>query len=75
MATLKLETKNANYCGTIIKVHNLLPLEGSDNLLGLPIFGYQAIVSKDVKIGQLGVVFTAECQLSEDYTKKTYPHE
>lgn len=67
---MKLETKNSNYCATIVKVHNLLDLENCDNVVGFPIFGYQAIVGKDTKIGQLGVLFTAETQLSEDFCKE-----
>jgi len=67
---MKLETKNSNYCATIVKIHNLISLENCDNVVGFPIFGYQAIVGKDTKIGQLGVLFTAETQLNENYCKE-----
>lgn len=59
--------KNANYCATIVKISNLIPLEGCDNILGTSIFGFQAIVGKNTKIGDVGVVFTVETQLSEDF--------
>lgn len=67
---MKLEVKNKNYCATIVKVHNLLELENCDNVIGFPIFGYQAIVGKDTKIGQLGILFTAETQLSGDFCRE-----
>ena len=67
---MKLDVKNKNYCATIIKVHNLLELENCNNVVGFPIFGYQAIVGKDTKIGQLGILFTAETQLSEDFCRE-----
>lgn len=65
---MKLETPiNANYCGTVVKIKNIIPLEGCDNVVGTSIFGFQAIVSKDVQVGELGIVFPAETQLSYDY--------
>ena len=67
---MKLDVKNKNYCATIIKVHNLLELENCNNVVGFPIFGYQAIVGKDTKIAQLGILFTAETQLSEDFCRE-----
>ena len=69
MSSLKLESKNNNYAATVIKVNTLTKLDKLDNLLGLPIFGFQAIVSKSVTEGTLGIVFTAESQLSEDFAK------
>lgn len=56
--------ENVNYVATVVVVRNLVDLEGLDNLRAFPIFGYQALVSKDVEIGTMGVVFTAESQLS-----------
>ena len=67
---MKFEVKNSNYCATIVKIHNLLELENCENVVGFPVFGYQAIVGKDTKISQLGVLFTAETQLSKDYCKE-----
>lgn len=58
---------NNNYCGTIIKLKNIIPLGNCDNVVGTTIFGFQAIVGKNVEIGTLGVVFPAETQLSEQY--------
>lgn len=66
---MKLENKEPNYSATIIKIHQLLELEGADRLVGLPIHGMQAITSKDHTVGEIGIVFPTECQLSEDFCK------
>jgi hypothetical protein len=49
---------NENYAATIVTVRNVV---------GVPVHGYQAITSKDTKVGELYVLFTAETQLSERY--------
>lgn len=59
--------KNPNYVATIIRVNALEDLEGLDNLKGLRVFGMQALVSKDVQVGDVGVLFSTEVQLSEDF--------
>jgi len=64
---MKLEITNPNYCATVVKVHNLLPLENCDNVVGFPIFGSQAIVGKDTKIGDIGILFSTETQLSKKF--------
>jgi hypothetical protein len=66
---VKLTTTEPNYCATIVRVHATVPLDGLDRLVGVPIYGYQAIVSKDVSPGSLMVLFTAETQLSEAFCK------
>lgn len=63
------EPKNANYVAVITTVRSLTPLKNCDNVVGLPVFGYQAIVGKDTNIGELVVVFTAETQLSDAFAK------
>jgi hypothetical protein len=52
----------------LLKIHRT-PLEDCDNVVGTPIFGFQAIVGKDSKPGDLGIVFPAESQLSEEYCR------
>lgn len=66
---MKLTTENTNYCATIVKIHNLIPLNGLDNLVGYPAFGNMALLSKDHHVGELGVLFTAETKLSNDFCK------
>jgi hypothetical protein len=64
---MKLETKNPNYCATVVRIHNLIPLNGLDNLVGFPCFGNMALLSKDHTVGELGVLFTAETKLSDKF--------
>lgn len=59
--------ENGNYCATIVKISNIIPLENCDNVVATIIFGFQAIVGKDTQIGDIGVMFTAETQLSDDF--------
>lgn len=56
---------NANYCATVVQLKNIIPLEGCDNVVGTTIFGFQAIVQKTAQVGDIGIVFPAETQLSE----------
>lgn len=68
--------KNVNYSAQVVRVRKLNPLVGCDNIIGAPLLGYQAIVSVDTQVGDLGVLFTAETQLSHDYvtTNNLYRH-
>lgn len=61
------EPANANYAAVVVRLPKLLDLAGCDNLLGAPLLGFQAIVSKDHNQGDIGIVFGAECQLDADY--------
>lgn len=61
---------NPNYAATVCRLPDLLPLEGADFLVGAPLFGFQAIVSKDHQPGELGVVFPAETQLSDELCRE-----
>lgn len=58
---------NENYAATIVAVRSTVVLPKLDNLVGVPVHGYQALVSKDTAVGELAVLFTAETQLSDDY--------
>lgn len=67
---MKLEAPvNANYAATVVRIPKLVLLEGADFLVGAPLFGFQALVSIDHTVGELGIVFPAECQLSEEFCK------
>lgn len=66
--------KNPNYVGTIIRVAALEDLEGLDNLKALRVFGMQALVSKDTEIGSVGVLFSTEVQLSQEFAAANNLH-
>jgi len=63
-----LEVRDSvNYAATVVRVKHVIPLENCDNVVAISVLGYQAIVGKDVQVGDLLVVFLAESQLSDDY--------
>lgn len=72
-----MKLTNENYCCTVVRINNLLDLEGLDNLKAFPVFGFQALVNKDYEVGQLYLLFTAECQLDAEFCKQNnlYAHE
>jgi hypothetical protein len=71
-----LENREPNYSATVIKVHTLVELPGMDKCWGVPMLGYQVIARKDsIEVGQLGVLFTAETQLSESFCKNNNLYE
>ncbi|MFC3504487.1 RNA ligase family protein [Micromonospora krabiensis] len=72
---MKLQApENVNYAATVVRVRHINQLANCDNVVGVPLLGYQAIVSKDVQVGDLGMVFTAETQLSLGYASANNLH-
>ena len=65
-----LTNEDLNYAAIIVQVDKLIDLPGLDNLVGFPAFGAQAIVSKTTEVGDIGVLFLSETQLSGDFCKK-----
>jgi hypothetical protein len=66
--------KNANYAATVVRVRHINVLPNCDNVVGIPVLGYQAIVSKDTQVGDLVLVFGAETQLSLAYAAANNLH-
>lgn len=64
---MKLTIDNENYCATVIRIHSLHDLDGLNNLVAVRHFNYQALVSRDHQIGELGILFVAETKLSNDF--------
>lgn len=72
---MKLEVpENPNYAANIVRVRNTVELDGLDNLVAVPVLGYQALVSKDTELDALYVLFTAESQLSLEFASKNNLH-
>lgn len=69
--------KNENYAAVVTSVKNIVALKGRDFIVGVPLFGHQAIVEKGWEVGDLGIFFPAEVQLSEEYARynNMYRHE
>jgi hypothetical protein len=68
------EPVNANYAATVVRVNTLRELPKLDNVRGVPVFGFQAIVDKSVEVGTLMVFFPAESQLSVEYAYENNLH-
>ena len=65
---MKAEIKgNPNYAARIVRVETLTEFDNCDNVVGMPYAGMQAIVGKDTKVGDLGVLFVTESVLSDTY--------
>ncbi|ALF00391.1 RNA ligase [Mycobacterium phage Archie] len=63
--------ENANYAATIVKLPQGVLLDGLDNLVGVPMFGYQALTQKEgYELGALRVLFMAETQLDTEYARE-----
>lgn len=56
--------ENANYAAVVVRLKAIVPLAGMDNVVGTPLLGFQAIVGKNQQIGDVGICFPAETQLS-----------
>lgn len=65
---------NENYAATVVRINNTIKLPGLDNLVGVPIFGYQALTGKDVILKGLYLFFPAEVQLSNGFAAENNLH-
>ena len=61
------EPKNLNYSAIVVEIKTIILLEKCDNVAGTIIMGNQVVVSKDVKVGDIGLYFPLECSLSKEY--------
>jgi hypothetical protein len=61
------EGANPNYLATICKIGELHPIEGADRLVRTVINGYDIVVSKDHKEGDIVVYFPVESAICEGY--------
>lgn len=61
------QPKNENYAGIVVEIKTTVPLAGCNNVQAAIIMGNQVIVSKDTKVGDIGIYFPLECQLSKEY--------
>lgn len=62
-----LKLTEENYCAEIITLTQPFPVSGFDNLQGVSVLGFTALVPKYYKSGDIVVLFTAETQLSHEY--------
>lgn len=55
------------HCGYVVKVEHLRKHENADRLQIATFFGNDTVVSLDTKVGDVGVYFPADLQLSSEY--------
>lgn len=58
---------NPNYLATICKIGEVFPIEGADRLVKTVINGYDIVVSKDYKPGDIVIYFPVESSISPKY--------
>lgn len=58
---------NPNYLATICRVGETSPIEGADRLIKTVINGYDIVISKEYKEGDIVVYFPVESVISEKY--------
>ena len=61
------ENSNPNYLATICKIDEVFPIEGADKLVKTVINGYDIVISKDHKPGDIVVYFPVESSICEKY--------
>ena len=68
---------NPNYCATVVRISKLIDLPNCDNVKAAIIFNNSVIVGKDTQIGDLGLYFPPETQLSEEFLSNNnlYQHQ
>lgn len=59
--------QNKNYCATVVEISKLTELDNCDNLVMADIYGNSVLVSTSVKVGDVGLYFPPETQLSTSY--------
>ena len=60
----------SEHCGYVVKLNELHPHSNADRLQITTIFGASVIVDLSAKIGDIGVYFPIDLQLSEEYCKE-----
>jgi hypothetical protein len=58
---------NNNYCAVVVEIKTLVPIENCDNVVHAIIMGNHVVVSKNVKVGDVGLYFPLETRLSNEY--------
>ena len=64
---MNIKLTNQNYNATVVEIKTLIPLENCDNVQVTLIMGNQVVVGKNIKIGDIGLFFPVETELSEQY--------
>lgn len=66
---MKHSVKNRNYCATVVEIKQLVELSNCTNVQHAIIMGNSVVVSKETKVGDIGLFFPVETALSDAYLK------
>jgi hypothetical protein len=58
---------NENYCANVVSIKSVIELDGMKTIAHTNIYGNMVIVSKELKIGDVGIFFPIETKLSNDF--------
>lgn len=61
---------NPNYLATICRIGEIFPIEGADKLVKTVVNGYDIVIGKDYKEGDIVVYFPVETAINELYLSK-----
>lgn len=61
---------NPNYLATICRIGEIFPIEGADKLVKTVVNGYDIVIGKDHKEGEIVVYFPVESAINEMYLSK-----
>ncbi len=64
---MNIKLINKNYCCTVVKIDKTVPLENCDNVVAAIVSNYQVIVGKETQIGDIGIFFPIESQISPEF--------
>ena len=59
------ENANPNYLATICKIESITPIDGADKLVKTIINGYDIIVSKEIKVGDIVIYIPIETSICD----------
>lgn len=66
---------NPNYLASIERIIEVFPIEGADRLMRTVIGGFDMVISKDLKPGDLVVYFPVETQICHQFLEKNNLYE
>lgn len=69
------EKANPNYLCTFCKIGEVFPIEGADKLVKTVINGYDIVISKDYKEGDIVIYFPVESAICEKYLSENNQFE
>jgi len=67
---LTIKENSTNYTCTVVKIENIFPIEGADNIVRTIVNGNDVVISKNVNIGDIMLYFVSGTRLNSEYCIK-----